>query len=187
MRIQNIGAGLERVFLGSGAAQRTKLILKFEEELTEGGIHRALAFLNHRMTHRFTSVSRFDPPVLRGLFAYDRQRADILVGGRAQVLDESYAALVQRRKKPFVTENSQRDSRLAFHSARATMVAYVGVPIRLTSGELWGVLEHHDITPRSAPPAEVDLLVEVAPLLARWLKPQRVSSSGQLADGPPAA
>lgn len=183
MRIQDIGAGIERVFLGNGAVPRRKLILEFEDVLAEGGIHRALAFLNDRVAHRFTTVSRFDPPMLRDLFAYDRKRADILVGGGSQVLEESYAALVQRRKQPFVTENSQRDSRLAFHAARATTLAYIGVPIRLSSGELWGVLAHSDPQPRSASELDVHLLAEVAPILAGWLKPSRTD----LADCPPAA
>ena len=148
------------------------MTLKFERTLHDGGIHRALAFLNARVPHRFTSVCRFDPPMLRGVFAIDRTRSGVLLGGRNQVLEETYGGLVQKRKQRFVTENAARDSRLAYHVARPTTAAYAGVPIRLLSGELWGVLAHHDAVPRRMPPVELDLLQDVAPLIARWLKPE---------------
>ena len=57
----------------------------------------ALAFLNARVSHRFTAVCQFDPPLLRTLFAVDRAHSGVLLGGRARALEESYAALVQRR------------------------------------------------------------------------------------------
>lgn len=174
MRIQDISAELERVLLGGAVAQRNKLTLKFERTLEEGGIHRALAFLNSRVPHRFTSVCRFDPPMLRGVFAFDREQSGMLLGGRTHVLDETYAVLVQKRKQRFITENAARDSRLLFHYARATTGSYVGVPIRLPSGEMWGVLAHHDALPRRVPSIEVDVLEEVTSVIARWLRPESI-------------
>ena len=171
MRIQDIGTELQRIFLRGSAAQRHRLALKFERTLNDGGIHRALEFLNARVPHRYTSVCRFDPPMLRGVFAFDRARAHLLLGDRTQALDETYAGIVQRRKQQFVTENAQRDSRLVFHPARTTIASYAGVPIRLPSGELWGVLAHHDSVPRRLSDTEVDLLREIVPLIARWLRP----------------
>jgi len=171
MRIQDIGAELQRVLGGGATGQRDRLALKFERTLDDGGIHRALAFLNSRVAHRYTSVCRFDPPMLRGVFAFDRVRAHLLLGGGTQVLDETYAGLVQRRKQQFVTENAARDGRLLFHVARATTTAYAGVPIRLPSGEFWGVLAHHDVEPRKLSESDLDLLRDVAPLIGHWLRP----------------
>jgi GAF domain-containing protein len=160
-------------FPGSIAISRKK-ILQFERVLAEGGILPALGFLNARVRHRYTSVCRFDQPILRSLFVFDRKDPKSLYGGTSQVLEETYAALVQRRKQPFRTDNAIRDSRLLYHSARVSVLAYIGVPIRLATGELWGVLSHHDPEARVAPVGEVELLQEVIPALTRWLKPQSV-------------
>jgi len=171
MRLQDIGAGLERVFYGNGSVQRTRLVLRFETILTQKGIQRALAFLNDRVSHRFTAVSRFDTPILRTLYMVDRGYPGVLLGGRNRPLSESYAAIVQRTGDTFITEDSLGDSRLGFHVARSTTVSYVGIPIQLPSGEIWGVLHHHDRRPRGIWTSEVLLLQELAPTIARWVKP----------------
>ena len=170
----SLAASLEMAFPGSIGASRKK-ILQFEKILAEGGILPALGFLNSRVKHRYTSVSRFDAPMIRNLFVFDRKNPRILYGGTTQALEDTYAALVQRRKQQFRTDNSMQDGRLLYHAARATVVSYVGVPIRLSSGELWGVLSHHDRETRVAPMGEVELLQEVIPSLARWLKPHGVA------------
>lgn len=166
----SLAASLEMAFPGSIAASRRK-ILQFERVLAAGGILPALEFLNRRVRHRYTAVCRFDPPMLRSLFVYDRKNPRILYGGTAQVLEETYAAMVQRRKQPFRTDNSMRDGRLLYHSARVTVLSYMGVPIRLATGELWGVLAHYDREARVAPVGEVELLQQIIPALARWIKP----------------
>jgi len=164
----SLAATLEMAFPGSIAASRAK-ILRFEEILKTRGILPALGFLNARVKHRFTSVSRFDTPLVRNLFVFDRRSPDILFGGTVQVLEETYGAIVQRRKQPFRTDYSLRDSRLAFNASRATVLSYLGVPIKLPTGEMWGVLSHHDPEVRAAPIGEIELLEKVVPALVRWL------------------
>lgn len=167
----SLAASLEMAFPGSIASSRRK-ILQFEKVLAERGILPALGFLNARVRHRYTAVCRFDGPLLRNLFVYDRENAKILYGGTAQVLEETYATFVRRRKEAFRSDDCLHDGRLLYHSARASVLSYVGVPIRLATGELWGVLAHHDREPRVAPVGEVELLKQVIPALSRWLKPQ---------------
>ena len=175
-------ATLERAFPYSVAFGRGRAVLQFEKVLIEHGIHAALRFLNSRVRHRFTAVARFDPPVLRNLFVFDRRNADVLFGGTSQEIESTYAALVQRRKQAFRTDNALRDSRLAFNALRGTMQAYAGVPIRLVRSELWGVLAHYDQETRVLPTGELELLQDAIPMLVRWLKPHGVA----LADAPAA-
>jgi GAF domain-containing protein len=175
-------ATLERAFPYSAAFGRGRAVLQFEKVLAESGIHAALRFMNARVRHRFTAVARFDPPVLRNLFVFDRRNPDVLFGGTSQELEATYAAIVMRRKQAFRTDNAQRDSRLTFNSLRGTMQSYAGVPIRLVASELWGVLAHYDEVTRVLPSGEMELLQEVIPGLARWLKPAGVA----LADTPAA-
>ena len=167
----SLAASLEMAFPGSIAVSRRK-ILEFEKVLADGGILPALGFLNARVRYRYTAVSRFDAPLLRNLFVFDRKNPKILYGGTSQVLEETYGALVQRRKQPFRTDNSMKDGRLLFHSSRVTILSYIGVPIRLPTGELWGVLAHYDREARVAPVGETELLQEIIPALAKWLGPQ---------------
>jgi len=180
MMRMSLAASLEMAFPGSTGISRRK-ILQFEKVLASQGILPALEFLNARVRHRFTAVSRFDAPMLRNLFVFDRKSPHILYGGTAQVLDDTYASLVQRRKMSFRTDNSLHDSRLQYHAARVSVLSYIGVPIRLTSGELWGVLAHWDRESRDTPVGETDLLQEVIPALVKWLMPQGIGRADSAA------
>jgi GAF domain-containing protein len=164
----SLAASLEMAFPGSIAVGRKK-IRHFEKVLAEEGILPALGFLNSRVRHRFTAVSRIESTTLHDLFVFDREDSKTLFGGTSQPLVETYGSLVQRRKQPFQTDNSLQDGRLLFHSARVTVLSYIGVPIRLESGELWGVLSHSDREAHVATVGESELLQEVIPPLARWL------------------
>jgi len=170
----SLTASLEMAFPGSTVVSRKK-ILQFDRVLADGGILPALAFLNSSARYRYTAVSRFDAPVLRNLFVFDRKNPRILYGGTAHVLEETYGALVQRHKQPFRTDDALKDGRLQFHAARVTVLSYLGVPVRLPTGALWGVLAHFDHEPRVAPVGEVELLQQIIPSLAAWLKPQAVT------------
>lgn len=165
----SLAASLETAFPGSIAVGRKK-ILHFETVLAEDGILAALRFLNSRVRHRFTAVSAFDSMMLREIYVFDRKNPTTLSSGTAQLLVETYGAVVYRRKQPFHTDNSLQDGRLLFHASRVTVLSYVGVPIRLESGEMWGVLSHYDREPIVAPFGEAELLEQVVPSLARWLK-----------------
>ena len=168
----SLAASLEMAFPGSITVGRER-ILQVEKVLAERGILPALGFLNSRVRHRFTMVSRFDSPMVRELFVFDRRNPKILFGGTSHVLAETYASLVHRRKQAFHTDNSLQDGRLLFHAARVTVLSYIGVPIRLESGELWGVLSNSDREALVSPVGESELLLEVIPALASWLRPHR--------------
>ena len=143
--------------------------VRFVELLRREGLHAALGFLNGRVRYRFTGVYRFDPPVLRNVDLYDRENPSLTFSGCELVLRDSYCGIVQLSERPFVTEDATRDERLSGYAARVSMVSYLGVPLRLWGGRLFGTLCHWDGRPRLAPNGEVELLARLAPHLASSL------------------
>ena len=141
----------------------------FVELLRRDGLHAALGFLNGRVRYRFTGVYRFAPPVLRNVDLFDRENPSLTFSGCELVLRDSYCGIVQMTERPFVTNDATRDERLRGYAARVSMVSYLGVPLRLRGGGLFGTLCHWDGRPRLAPDGEVDLLERLAPRLASSL------------------
>lgn len=142
---------------------------RFVELLERDGLHAALGFLNGRVRYRYTGVYRFDPPVLRNVDLYDRENPSLSFTGCELVLQDSYCGIVQMTERPFVTTDARRDERLNGYAARVSMVSYLGVPLRLRGGALFGTLCHWDGRPRLAPKGEVELLERLAPLIASSL------------------
>lgn len=129
--------------------------------VAEQGIGPALAWLNARTRFRFTGIYRVDPPLLRNLMLFDRENPDVNVSGEITRLDDTYCALVYATG-PFSTADSGKDSRLAQHPARTSVISYDGVPMRLANGQVWGTLCHYDVRPRLLKPDERHLLESVA-------------------------
>lgn len=141
----------------------------FLSALTRDGVHAALGFANGRTRYRFTAVYRFEPPILRNLYGYDRENPSIRLSGSIHLLDATYCSVVRATEAPFATGDALADDRLVDHPARATIMSYVGVPIRSGSGQIAAVLCHHDTRPRLSPVGEVRVLEQIAPVLGRWL------------------
>jgi GAF domain-containing protein len=136
--------------------------------LEHEGLRAALAFLNARTRHRFTGVYRFDPPLLRSVSLFDRENPTLRLGGDTP-MRETYCSLVGEAAAPFSTADAGRDARLVEHPARATVIAYCGVPLRGGDGACFGTLCHFDLRPRLAPSGELALLQVVAPIVARFV------------------
>lgn len=143
-----------------------ELARRFELLLEREGMHGALAFLNARTRHRFTGVYRFDPPMLRNVCLFDRENPTLRLGGDSP-MRETYCSLVGEVNAPFLTNDAAADARLAEHPARASVIAYCGVPLRGEGGLCFGTLCHFDLRPRLAPLGELPLLERVAPIVAR--------------------
>ena len=137
--------------------------------LTSSGVLEALKLLNARTRFRFTGVYQAEPPNLRNVSLFDRENPTLNVSGEVKLIDDSYCTFPCATAQPFSTENSATDRRLLDHAARNAVISYVGVPIRLGSGHVWGTLCHYDVRPRSLSPGELDVLETVAPLFKEWL------------------
>jgi GAF domain-containing protein len=139
-----------------------------EEALERDDIGAAIALLNARTRFRHTAVYRADPPHLHNIYLYDRENPTLNLSGATSPLEETYCSFVCTLGTPFVTPDAAADDRLVAHAARARVISYCGVPLRLANGRTWGTLCHFDVRPRLLPPMELEMLARVAPVIARW-------------------
>ncbi len=72
--------------------------------LESGGLSSALAVLNARTAHRFTSMYRFDGSMLRNLTFYDRENPTADRRFAPRILVAPWLARVSRRRPAEVTE-----------------------------------------------------------------------------------
>lgn len=157
----------------AGVSRRNaRALVTFDTTLQREGLQAGLETLNGFGHLRFSGVYRFDPPFLRSLYLVDKRHPGILSSGPSQVLDDTYAAIIQKWKQPFFTDDAVADSRLARHPARQTIRAYAGAPIKVAGGRIWGVLAHHDAEPRPIAPGQMEFLTAAAGFVGRWLAEQ---------------
>jgi GAF domain-containing protein len=134
--------------------------------LESTGVDAMLRQLNERTRFRFTGIYRLSPPLLHNLHLYDRENPALNVSGGISLLEETYCALVWSDEAPVRVTDSESDPRVVEHGARERVRSYCGVPIRESSGRVWGTLCHHDVRPRFLPRSEITVLEHVALLLA---------------------
>jgi GAF domain-containing protein len=139
---------------------------EWADVLARGGVVAVLRRLNERTRFRFTGVYRVEPPFLHNLYLFDRENPTVNVLGDVSRLDETYCAIVYDDGGPFETSDAPADERLRSHAARERVQSYCGVPIRHPSGLVCGTLCHYDVRPRLISRAELELLEQVASLLA---------------------
>ena len=144
------------------------IVKAVEQALDRDDLGAAVALLNARTRFRHTAVYRADPPHLHNIFLYDRENPTLNVSGATSPLEETYCSFVCTLGAPFVTPDASADDRLVGHAARARVISYCGVPLRLPNGRTWGTLCHFDVRPRLLPPMELEMLGLVAPVIARW-------------------
>jgi GAF domain-containing protein len=159
---------------GATDTSLARVPVEVEALLRSSGIHAALAYLNHRTRYRFSGVYRVDPPMLRNVHLYDRENPTLNVSGDINTLRDTYCSIVGVTGSCFETEDASRDPRLSDHYWRETILSYIGVPIRLPSGNVCGTLCHFDVRPRLPPRGERAVLEQIAPLIGDWLLQGRV-------------
>ena len=154
------------------AGERATCAAHFAHLLNDRGLRVALGYLNERTRYRFTGLYRADPPLLRNIGLFDRENPDIDGSGAVTTLDETYCSITSSTAAPFTVHDAPNDERLVGHAARDSVVSYVGVPVRLLSGQSWGTLCHFDLRPRLLAGDELGALTTMAPVLAEWLPSQ---------------
>ncbi len=152
-------------------ASGANVVAELGAVLDGSGLHAGLGYLNGRARFRFTGVYRFEPTVLVNECLYDRENPLLDQSGTILQLPDTYCEIARAIGDVFATENAPVDPRLEGHSARHTVISYTGMPIRLPSGLIAGVLCHYDLRPRLLPPQELGILRSAADYLARWLGP----------------
>lgn len=146
-----------------------KIEAEFRATLLTLGMHSALGLINARTRYRFTGVYRADPPMLRNEYLFDRENPSLSLGGDVNPLDHTYCSIVAATQQPFAVANARHDRRLTLHPARDSVVAYVGVPIRIPNGCIFGTLCHFDLRPRILPLDEVATLESISRIVAQWI------------------
>jgi GAF domain-containing protein len=143
------------------AVQRLRALVR------DGDVRGALALLNARTEHRFTSLYRFDDEILRNVWFYDCERPDVETVEDIPVL-ASYCVFVRDERNTFRVDNADRDARVADHPKREQIRAYCGVPLLDDMGRMFGTVCHFDFHPIAISDANVELMEALAPMLQRY-------------------
>ncbi|GAC1651704.1 MAG: hypothetical protein NVS4B3_12800 [Gemmatimonadaceae bacterium] len=158
--------------LGSSPDQ-SAAVQEFARILADG-IVRALASLNARTRFRFTTIYRYDRPLLRGVFQFDRENPAIGGCGPANAPDSCYSAAGisvgsdSSHAVPALDSSHSPSARIVF-PGYAVDVSHSELALRSPSGALVGVLCHSDRRVRLLPGGERAKLRAIAALLATWL------------------
>jgi CheY-like chemotaxis protein len=156
---------VEKLTVAKPSDEDPPAIRDFRAVLDAQGMHQALGFLNRRTSHRFTGIFRFEGKLLHGLHLFDREHAAPLQGSDAP-LRQTFSAIVEAERQPFVVWDSHLDPKLVEHPARDRERAYCGVLLRRNNGLPFGTLCHFDPSPLSPSPDVLGLLLLVAPLVS---------------------
>jgi GAF domain-containing protein len=135
--------------------------------LAGGDVRAALAFLNGRTEHRFTSLYRFDDATLRNIHFFDRENPQQTSVEDIPVL-ASYCVFVRDSRSAFDIDDSLEDERVAGHPKQAEIRSYCGVPLLDELGRMFGTICHFDFEPRPISDENVALMEAVAPQLQRY-------------------
>lgn len=135
-----------------------------KSQLDAGGIQAALKYLNSRIEHRFTAIYKFQGPMQRAVFIYDKlghseNRFNAIA--TADSLGRFITA-----SKPFGVTNSACDTFLHAHGHCSLASSFYGVSLAPADTRPTGSLCHFDLKPQSLPsPVERDFLNRARSLL----------------------
>ena len=132
----------------------------------QGGVRAALIALNRASGYRFTALYRFDEPLARNLYFYDRENPHVEAGDDYPV-EASYCVYVRDGGVPFVLEDAPDCPTAPGQTAHGQVKAYCGVPVLDRDGHTFGSLCHFDLTPVAADAEGVALMQVLAKLLAK--------------------
>lgn len=138
------------------------------------GLNAGLTWLNGRVVHRWTAVYRLDGLVMRNLAIVDKQK-EVELGALAVVpLEDSFCQFTMRDGK-FTSHNTGEDNdpRLKGHPYKGVLNSYVGLPLMLNPGTMYGTLCHFDFSAHPVSTGEFEFLQRVARVLPTYLKRER--------------
>ena len=137
-----------------------------------GGWRDALALLNARTGHRFTSLYRIDRDALRTLVFFDR--ADPAAGPPDDIPAEaSDCVYVRDAGRPFRVEDALADPRVAGHPKQREVRAYYGAALTDAGGATVGTACHFDTRPAGVSEEAIARLDAFAGLVREHGLPRR--------------
>ena len=130
------------------------------------GLNAGLMLLNARVPHRYTAVYRLSDDYLRRLAFFDKQGGPGL--GFAEVpFKDSFCELAVKQP-PMVVTDVVTDPRLDAHPNPGLLMSYVGLPLSVAPGALYGTLCHYDTSAHPLGDAELLFLEQASELLAQF-------------------
>lgn len=140
----------------------------FQTALHQGGLAKALGFLNEPVSHRYTGVYRLRDGHLHNVELHDKQgevRPEFLA---VVPLQDSFCQFVLR-EGAFRTSNTGTDERLNGHKYQGVLLSYHGVPVLDNRGELFGTLCHFDAQQKELGDEQFDLMQRAARFISPYL------------------
>lgn len=129
--------------------------------LATGRLRGAMEFLNLQSNLRYTALYRLGAGHAENFVLVDRDDADAALTDDIP-LDGTYCVRVKHLADAFVTEDAERDPRLASHPSRSQVRAYCGVPLLDLQGEVFGTLCQFDPIATEISDHTLELMREVA-------------------------
>ena len=147
---------------------------QLQDVLDNQGLNAALMFLNARVPHRYTAVYRLSDAYLRRLGFIDKEGGPGLEFAEVPFKDSFCEVAV--KEPPLVVTDMATDARLQAHSNPRQLMSYVGLPLSVGPGALYGTLCHYDTSPHPLSDAELSFLEQASELLLRfclrsWVSP----------------
>ena len=130
------------------------------------GLDAGLMLLNARVPHRYTAVYRLSDEYLRRLAFFDKQGGPGL--GFAEVpFKDSFCELAVKHP-PMVVTDVGTDPRLVAHPNPGLLMSYVGLPLAMAPGALYGTLCHYDTSAHLLGDAELSFMEQASELLTEF-------------------
>lgn len=135
-----------------------------KSQLDAGGILAALKYLNSRIEHRFTAIYKFQGPMQRAVFIYDKLGNS---GNRFNAIStsESLSRFITVTQ-PFGVTDSATDPFVKEQGHSSAVTSFYGVSLSQGSTTPTGSLCHFDVKPQGMPsPVERDFINRARNLL----------------------
>jgi GAF domain-containing protein len=137
----------------------------FSHLLATAGLRPALIYLLGLTTYRFVSIFRFADGMATAAAHYDRDNPAITRTAEVQEAT-TYCCFVKDSRSAFVTADAACDARLVNHPSRSSVLAYCGIPVMDSAGNLLGSLCFYDVVARDPAQLDLALLMRIASALA---------------------
>lgn len=149
-------------------------LAELQETLDKHGLDAALMFLNARVPHRYTAAYRISHARLRRLGFIDKEGGPGLEFAEVPLKDSFCELSISQ--PPLVVTDVDTDPRLAGYPNPALFMSYVGLPLSVGPGALYGTLCHYDTSPHLLSDAELSFLEEASDLVLQFCLRTRVST-----------
>lgn len=96
---------------------------------------------------RYTSLLRFDDSQIVSVWTFDRTQPHVDPFPMELPIEASYCVLVQRTGALVAIENAGEDARANCHPKQHALATYLGAPVFLADGAMFGTLCSYDVAP----------------------------------------